>query len=100
MTASAIPLSGSSALYDLSTSQSQAYTTGTDPMIDVGGGTYAIFSGDTEGSGTVNAADRSNTWNDRNNTGYNGSDLDLSGTVNAADRSTVWNNRNLGTQVP
>ena len=32
MSASAIPLSSSSALYDFTTSQSQAYTTGTDPM--------------------------------------------------------------------
>ena len=46
------------------------------------------------------AGDRSNTWNDRNKTGYYGSDLDLSGTVNAADRSIVWNRRNLSTQVP
>jgi hypothetical protein len=48
----------------------------------------------------VNAADRSNTWNQRNLSGYYGTDVDLSGTVNAADRSTVWNNRNLTTQVP
>jgi hypothetical protein len=48
----------------------------------------------------VNAADRSNTWNQRNLSGYYGTDVDLSGTVNAADRSSVWNNRNISTQVP
>nr|MCU0333159.1 hypothetical protein [Ignavibacteriaceae bacterium] len=46
------------------------------------------------------ATDRSNTWNQRNLSGYYGTDVDLSGTVNAGDRSATWNNRNLTTQVP
>jgi len=69
-------------------------------MKSLGGGYYGVYTADTDGSGTVNAADRSNTWNQRNLSGYYGTDVDLSGTVNAADRSTVWNNRNLSTQVP
>jgi hypothetical protein len=98
MTASAISLSSSSALYDFTTSQSQAY--GSSPMKDLGGGIYGMFTADTDGSGTVNATDRSNAWNQRNQSDYLGTDVDLSGTVNAADRSVVWNNRNLSTQVP
>ena len=98
MTESAVPLSGSPSQYDFTTNQSKAY--GANAMADLGGGTYGMYSGDSDGSGTVNAGDRSNTWNDRNKTGYYGSDLDLSGTVNAADRSIVWNRRNLSTQVP
>jgi len=84
--------------YDFTTSQSKAF--GTNPMKDLGGGFFGAYTGDSDGSGTVNAADRSNTWNQRNLSGYFGTDVDLSGTVNAADRSVIWNNRNLSTQVP
>jgi hypothetical protein len=69
-------------------------------MKDLGGGVYGLYTADTDGSGTVNASDRSNTWNQRNLSGYYGTDIDLSGTVNAGDRSATWNNRNLTTQVP
>ena len=69
-------------------------------MKNLGGGIFGAYAADTDGSGVVNAADRSNTWNERNLTGYRGTDVDLSGTVNAADRSEVWNNRNISTQVP
>jgi hypothetical protein len=87
-----------SVLYDFTNSQSKAY--GTNPMKDLGGGYFGAYTGDSDGSGTVNAADRSNTWNQRNLSGYYGTDVDLSGTVNAGDRSVIWNNRNLSTQVP
>ena len=98
MTANKVTISYSPVLYDMRTNSSNVY--GTNAVKDLGGGYYGIYTGDTDGSGTVNAADRSNTWNQRNVSGYNGSDLDLSGTVNAADRSIVWNNRNYSTQVP
>ena len=97
MTANTVSLSNNPTLYDLTISQTQAY--GSNPMKDLGG-VYGLFTGDSDGSGTVNASDRSNTWNGRNQSGYYGDDVDLSGTVNAADRSVVWNNRNLTTQVP
>ena len=69
-------------------------------MKDLGGGYFGAYTGDSDGSGTVNAGDRSNSWNQRNLSGYYGTDVDLSGTVNAGDRSVIWNNRNLSTQVP
>jgi len=84
--------------YDFTNSQSKAY--GTNSMKDLGGGFFGAYTGDSDGSGSVNDADRSNTWNERNLSGYYGTDVDLSGTVNAADRSVIWNNRNLSTQVP
>jgi len=87
-----------SSQYDFTDSQSKAY--GVNSMVNLGGGYYGFPAGDSDGSGTVNAADRSNTWNQRNLSGYYGTDVDLSGSVNAADRSTVWNNRNISTQVP
>jgi len=84
-------------LYDFTDSQTKAY--GTNAMINLSG-VYGAYTADTDGNGVVNAADRSNTWNDRNLLGYYGTDVDLSGVVNAGDRSTVWNNRNMQTQVP
>ena len=98
MTANPVQVSNNPTLFDLSTGQGQAY--GTNAMKDLGGGVYGLYTADTDGSGTVNASDRSNTWNQRNLSGYYGTDVDLSGTVNAADRSSVWNNRNITTQVP
>jgi hypothetical protein len=91
-------LTGGSTEYDFGTAQSQAF--GTNAMRDLGSGFFGLYTADTDGSGTVNAADRSNTWNQRNLSGYYGTDVDLSGTVNAADRSATWNNRNISTQVP
>jgi hypothetical protein len=69
-------------------------------MKELGVGIFGLFTADTDGSGTVNAADRSNSWNQRNLSGYFGEDVNLSGTVNASDRSIIWNNRNISTQVP
>lgn len=87
-----------SSQYDFTDSQFKAY--GINSMVNLGGGYYGFPAGDSDGSGTVNAADRSNTWNQRNLSGYFGTDVDLSGAVNAADRSIIWNNRNITTQVP
>jgi len=98
MTANKVTLSGLPTLYDMRTDQSKTY--GTSAMKDLGGGFFGMITADTDGSGTVNASDRSNTWNERNLSGYYGTDVDLSGTVNAADRSATWNNRNISTQVP
>ncbi len=97
MTKYPVTVSFSPTFYDM-TDIDNVY--GTNAMKYMGGVYYGAYTADTDGSGTVNAADRSNTWNQRNLSGYYGTDVDLSGTVNAADRSAVWNNRNLSTQVP
>jgi len=98
MTANKVGINFSPTLYDMRTDLTKAY--GTNALKSFGSGYFGIFTADTDGSGTVNAADRSNAWNQRNLSGYYGTDVDLSGTVNAADRSAVWNNRNTTTQVP
>ncbi len=59
-----------------------------------------LYGGDANGDRAVNAADRSMTWNDRNQLGYLDTDLNLDGQCNAADRSAAWNNRNLVAQIP
>jgi hypothetical protein len=73
-----------------------------DPRIVItlsGGGLgKAIYSGDTDNNNAVDAADRNNTWNDRNLTGYQKNDCSMNATVDAADRNTTWNNRNKTNQ--
>lgn len=91
-------LTDTSPLYNFTNAQSKAY--GLNPMKDLGGGIFGAYTADTNGSGVVDAADRSNAWNQRNLSGYYGTDVNLSNTVDAADRSAIWNNRNISTQVP
>jgi len=87
----------SSSLYDFSTGSEQYYGSNAK-LLETGA--FGTYSGDTDASGTVDANDRSATWNYRNNNGYNSSDCDLSGTVDANDRSVTWNNRNVSTGMP
>ncbi len=63
-------------------------------------GNYGLYSADVDASGSINAADRSETWNNRNTTGYIQADATLDGSCNAADRSETWNNRNKATAIP
>ena len=58
---------------------------------------YAMYSGDLNANGSIDATDRSDAWNSRNLTGYNINDCSLNGTVDATDRSNTWNNRNITT---
>ena len=59
-----------------------------------------LWAGDSSADGLVNATDRSDTWNNRNQNGYLNADLNLDGSCNAGDRSIAWNNRNRVGQVP
>ncbi len=54
----------------------------------------AIWTGDANNDGLINAGDRAAAWNNRNQVGYNPADINLDGVVNAADRAKAWNNRN------
>ncbi len=65
----------------------------------VGSG-QGLWSGDTNGDGSINATDRSNTWNERNQTGYLDSDCNLNGSTEASDRAITWNNRNKSSSLP
>ena len=69
---------------------------GTNALISISGTfpTNAMYAGDINGDGVINATDRSNVWNNRNKTGYILYDCSLNGTVDATDRSQAWNNRN------
>lgn len=68
--------------------------------IELATGIWGCFAADADGSGTINASDRSMTWNDRNQSGYLNTDYNLDGMTNASDRSAAWNNRNKGGTLP
>jgi hypothetical protein len=99
MSAARVVFAFDSASYDFTTAQTKAY--GTNSMVLVAAQIYAIWGGDTDGSGVIDVTDRANTWNNRNASGvYVGYDTDLSGVVDVTDRANTWNNRNIQTQVP
>jgi hypothetical protein len=106
MSANAVALSASSALYDFTTGQGQAYSTNPgvlDPMIGLGtGGTapFGMIAGDANSNRTINAADRTATRLGANSSGYRLDDVSLDGNTNAADRTKTRRNANKTTSVP
>ena len=99
MSATAIALnSNTSTLYDFTAAENKFYGTGGAKELETG--IWGMWSGDTDRNGSVDAADRNATWNNRNTSGYSDSDVNLSGVVDAADRNSTWNNRNKTSSVP
>jgi YVTN family beta-propeller protein len=92
-TAATIPLSATSTTLDFT--NNSISLSGTSPLKLVAPGIYALYAGDLNQDGNINATDRSAAWNSRNLTGYNPNDCSLNGTVDATDRSNTWNNRNI-----
>ncbi len=88
-------------VYNFSSAQNKAY--GTSPLILVDSSpdsVYAMYSGDVNLNGLINAADRLVVKNNNGLSGYNVGDVNLSALVNAADRLVVKNNTGIQTQVP
>ena len=88
----------SSNIYDFTLGSDQYYGTGSAKQLEFG--VWGMWTGDTDGSGSIGASDRNATWNNRTLIGYNSADCDLNGTVGASDRNITWNNRTILTQVP
>lgn len=80
---------------NLNTFDFTANATFATPVKQVAVGKYALYAGDLNQDGHINATDRSNSWNTRNLTGYHQNDCSLNGSVDATDRSNTWNNRNV-----
>ena len=86
--------------YDFTTAVTQAF--GTDALLEISSGVWGLYAGRVENTTplTIDQADRSGTWSDRNKLGYEASDAALEGTVDATDRSLTWNNREKASQIP
>ncbi len=88
--------------YDFSLSQSSAFSTGADGLKAVGT-KFAMFSGDGNGDGFINAIDRNTVWRVQNGTlnVYARGDFNLDANVNATDRNLFWRvNNGALSQVP
>lgn len=96
MSAQPVPLHNNSDLLDFT--QYPAFGTNGTKLLS--NGYYVLHGGDATGDGSIDSADRSATWNARNQVGYLDADCNLNGTVGASDRNMTWNNRNNQTQVP
>jgi hypothetical protein len=84
--------------YNFSTALSQAYDDGFNPpMQDVGAGVYAIYGGDVNQDGTIDASDLADIDNDNAifAFGYNTTDCTGDGASDASDLAVVDNNQNL-----
>lgn len=93
-------LSLSSTTTAIDFTDSATATWGTNAQVDLGGGVMALWAADIDNSGSIDASDRSEAWNKRNETGYLQSDASMNGSTDAADRSQTWNNRNVTEQLP
>lgn len=63
-------------------------------------GMFGLFAGDFDHSGSIDANDRSISWNFRNQQGYLSQDASLNGVCDAVERSLAWNNRNVNSYLP
>jgi hypothetical protein len=84
--------------YDFSSSLSSAYDDGVNAaMQSMGGGKYAIYSGDVNQDGTIDGADQAIIENDAGAFafGYNASDCTGDGETGGADQQVVENNAGL-----
>ncbi len=99
MTPGSISLSQTSALHDFTTGSAFSNSS-TMVQKNLGGGKFGMFSCDFNNTGFIDAQDRSDAWNFRNQMGYLIQDADFDGECGASDRSNCWNNRNLFSQVP
>jgi hypothetical protein len=97
MSATAVALSATSAVYDFTTAQTQAY--GSNPMVLVGT-KYALYAGDTNQSAIITAADANYLFGFLNNTSYHNGDVNMSGVVTAADANMLYGNLNKSSNVP
>ncbi len=99
MTPGSLNLSSSLTPFDFKTGAAYGNLTGIAQK-QLSTGVYGLFAGDVNNSTVIEAADRSTTWNNRNQTGYILSDANMDGICNAGDRSKIWNNRNFLSLVP
>ena len=99
MSASALNGFGNVYSYDFTDALSKAYL---DGQKNIGGGSFGMTGGDSDGSGIIDGNDKDINWKtDAGNAGYYGSDLNMDSEVNNVDKNDVWENNNgSATSVP
>ncbi len=97
MSAAAVALDRSSALYDFTASAAAAFGAGVKPL---SGGHFGLYAGDYSRDGFIDASDFTGPDNDVFLGGYRQADLNLDGFVDASDFLYPDNNVFTGTKVP
>ena len=101
MSASAVPLTGASTLFDFTswTGGQKAYGT-VDAMKNLGSNVYGMWSGDADANSGVGASDLVKTRTAIGSVVYNVSDIDMNGGVGASDLVVIRANIGRITQIP
>lgn len=96
------PLTETAGVYswDFTNATNQAY--GTNPMIEVSPGIWAMIAGDANNDGQIDQNDKTSDWeSETGKAGYFSSDLNFDGQVNNLDKNEAWlPNLGKGSQVP
>ena len=100
MSSTTVALSTTASLYDFTSSQNKAYTTGPEPMVNLSAGKFGMIAGDCDGSGFIDIDDFMVIDNGRFQAGYKNPDSNMSGIVDVDDFTFPDNNFFKGTQVP
>ena len=101
MSSSSVALySDHTVLYDFTDSVSKAY--GSNSTKQVEDNVYAMYAGDANGNGFINADDLNDEWRPNNGTfGYKNSDMNMDTYINAHDKNRCFKvNNGKGTAVP
>ncbi|MFK7923688.1 MAG: hypothetical protein AB8H47_17145 [Bacteroidia bacterium] len=99
MTESPISLSSAPATVNFEDGSMPTYGTNAQNAIGTTG-RFCMVCANVTGDGAIDAADRSEVWNQRSTVGYSQSDANCDGATDAADRSATWNNRSRSQQIP
>ncbi|MEZ5195822.1 MAG: GEVED domain-containing protein [Bacteroidales bacterium] len=101
MSNNALTPSGGIYGYDFSSGMNQVFG-GANGHKELAPGVWGMFSGDGDHNGTINAGDKSTTWENQAGTkGYIDSDYNLDSESNNIDKDDFWfPNIGEGTQVP
>jgi hypothetical protein len=98
MSAGPVALNGTSALYDFTTAQTQAF--GTNPMVALTGGGFGLAAGTNDGIPLITTNDFNAIGSNLAKSGYYTCDQNLNGIVFVEDYNFVGTNLLLMSQVP
>jgi len=84
--------------YDFSTSIDQAY--GTNSMVELANGNFAMYSGNGDANKIINKLDFGSVANNILTTGYEFGDIDMNGIINVLDYSNINKNISVKSNVP
>ena len=98
MTPTALAIDNNTPRYDFTTGQGQAF--GTNPMVNLGGGVFGMYAGNSTGDGVINVLDFNAVGAHIFQSGYLSGDHDMNGIVNVLDFNPVGQNIFQTTQVP